>query len=190
MKKILRLVLISICILVSGCTKDDDKYSNYEHYHFNAQDLNIHVYYRDGDKKEVYALADMTPEGELSHKTGLLYLVGDNDYILLETLEDRSLEAFKEVSVYQFCYDKLYGIRGDTGIFEVELNGTETKIKELNFEIDGEPYVFIMPRIKEVDINKIIISSSVRLDDGLWQSKKFDCSLIDYKCTMMEDSKK
>lgn len=183
MKKLLVLILVSICILVSGCSKDDDKYSNYEHYHFNAQDLNIHVYYRDGDKKEVYALADMTPEDALSYKTGLLYLVGDNDYILLKDFWGSRYDE------YQFYYDKLYGISGDTGIFEVELNGTETKIKKLDFEVEGEPYGFGTSSIIKVDFNQIVLSGYAMID-GFTELVKFDCSLIDYKCTMMEDSKK
>ena len=185
MKKILGIFFINICILLCGCTKEKD---NFEYYDLKDKELNIYTYYNDdSNQKEVYALADITPKDYMSILTGFFYQIDEDKYILLETLESNKTDAFKQNSVYQFYDNKLYGVgNGDTPmIFEIELNGTKSKIKELEFEVEvnGKTNSFITPSIKNIDNNQISFSGLIFIDDHSEQ-KYFDCSLKDYKCSI------
>ena len=77
MKKILTIIMILLCFVITGCNKKD----NFEHYDLKDKDLNTYVYHGD-EKDELYALADITPEGYESFITGLFYKVSENDYIV------------------------------------------------------------------------------------------------------------
>lgn len=182
MKKILGIFLINICILLCGCTKEED---NFEYYDLKDKDLNIYTYYNDSNQKEVYALADITPKDYMSVLTGFFYQIDENKYILLETLESNKTDAYKQNYVYQFYDNKLYGVgNGDTPmIFEIELNGTKSKLKELEFEVNGKANAFINASIRNIDHNQITLSSDIMIDEHD-EYKYFDCSLIDYKCSI------
>ena len=47
-----------ICFVITGCNKKD----NFDHYDLKDKDLNTYVHHGD-EKDELYALADITPEG-------------------------------------------------------------------------------------------------------------------------------
>ncbi len=180
MKRICSIFLLGVCILLGGCTKEKD---NFEHYDLKDKELNLYTYYNNSNQKEVYALADITPENYLSTLTGFFYQVDDDDYILLETLESNKPDAYKKDFMYQFYNNKLYGIgNGDTPmIFEIELQGTKSKMKELKFQVDGQTNHFLTTSIRKVDNDSITISGDIFID-GHDEYKYYDCSLKDYQC--------
>lgn len=112
------LLFIGMILLLCGCS---DEFSGFEHYDLSGKDLNVYNYYDDVRGKEVYVLADMTPENYESCLTGLYYKISDNDYILLERLESSTFDAYKKDFIYQFYDGKLYGI-GPTSIENIENN--------------------------------------------------------------------
>ena len=122
------LSLLIICVIVTGCTKEED---TFEHYDLKDKDLNTYIYHSDERGKEIYVLADLTPSTYESCLTGLFYKVAENDYILLETLEFNQRESYKKNNVYQFYNDKLYGVGNGISpmVFEIKLNGKKSKIK-------------------------------------------------------------
>ena len=50
--------MILLCFVITGCNKKD----NFEHYDLKDKDLNTYAYHVD-EKDELFALADITPEG-------------------------------------------------------------------------------------------------------------------------------
>ncbi len=183
MKKTLGIFLIGICILSSGCAKEED---NFEHYDLKDKDLNIYTYHNDSNEKEVYALATLS--SSMSTLTGFFYKIDENEYILLETLESSTSDAYKKNYMYQFYDNKLYGVgNGNTPtVFEIELNGTKSKLKELEFEVNGITNAFINASIRNIDNDQIILSGDIGID-GHIEYKYFDCSLKDYKCSITEE---
>ena len=86
--------MILLCFVITGCNKKD----NFDHYDLKDKDLNTYVHHGD-EKDELYALADITPEGYESFITGLFYKVSENDYILLEKLEYSRKDAYKNKTI-------------------------------------------------------------------------------------------
>ena len=133
MKKFFSLVMLLICLIATGCQKEDDAY---KHYDLKDKDIETYVYYSDKRGKETYALSDLTT-GDMTITTGFFYKVADDDFILLETLESSHNDAYKNKSTYQFYDNKLYGVgNGNTPmIFEIELKGKESKIYRWNLKL-------------------------------------------------------
>ena len=182
MRKKMILVILTICVVLTGCGKVED---NFEHHDLKDKELNSYVYYSDERGREEYALADLTT-GDMTITTGFYYKVDENDYILLETFESSDLNAFKNKSAYQFYDNKLYGVgNGNTPMyFEIELNGKNSHIEEKKFEWNGKE---IGPAdIKTIENNYITFYGYTSLENEAMAGRYFKCSLKDYKCEMQE----
>ena len=180
MKKFLLLILISLCFITTGCTKQKD----FEHYSLLDKDLNIYTYFNN-NHNEMYALADLTPEDSEDFKTGLFYKVANNDYILLEIMESDREEAYKKNYLYQFYGNKLYGIgRGESPmVFEIELNGKQSKMNEIKYSVDGKINPFLIEDIKKVSDGEILYYGSATID-GKNSSALINCLLSTHECTI------
>lgn len=180
MKKI--IIFITITLLLCGCT--GKKEQNYKHYQLEDGYYNTYTYTNDNGNKETYALKDITLEEYQSVVTGLFYKVGNNDYILLDKLESVITDASNQKSVYQFYEDKLYGLgSGNTPIiFEYQLDGTKSKLKELKFKIeDTNIYPTSLIEIKN---NSIILKGYIKRQE----TKVFICLLNNYNCTITDNN--
>lgn len=184
MKKMFYLWLMCICILLSGCTEEKE---SFEHYDLKDKDLNFYMYNNDHTGREIYVLADITPDPYESVLTGLFYKIGDHDYILLETLESSQRGAYKKDSIYQFYDNKLYGVGNGNSpmIFEIELKGKESKIKELEFEINGKTNPFLIGSIRNIDHDFITFSGNIFIGEHS-EYRYFDCSLKNYECSIKD----
>lgn len=183
MKEKIVFVILTICVVLTGCGKIED---NFEHHNLKDKELNSYVYYSDNRGREEYALADLTT-GDMTITTGFYYKVDENDYILLETFESSDLNAFKNKSTYQFYDNKLYGVgNGNTPMyFEIELNGKNSHIEEKKFEWNGKE---IGPAdIKDIANNYITFYGYTSLENEAMAGRYFKCSLKDYKCEMQVD---
>lgn len=180
MKKILTIIMILLCFVITGCNKKD----NFDHYDLKDKDLNTYVHHGD-EKDELYALADITPEGYESFITGLFYKVSENDYILLEKLEYSRKDAYKNKTIYHFYENKLYGVgNGESPmIFEIELNRKQSKMNELKFKINNKTNPFLITSIEDIKDNKILYYGYVTTDSGN-NSSNINCSLKTYECTI------
>ncbi len=182
MKKKLFLCMIVILLLCACSNKD--KFVDFEHYDLSDKDLNTYSYINDNGRKEAYALADMTPSSYESNLTGLFYKINNNDYILLETLEYSTENAYKKDNIYRFYDNKLYGVgNGDSPmVFEIELNEENSSIKELEFKINGtENSFFGNMSIKNIEDDYITLSGYIFIDEHS-EYKNFVCSLNSYQC--------
>lgn len=180
MKKFLLLILISLCFITTGCTKQKD----FEHYSLIDKDLNTYTYFNN-NHNEIYALADLTPEDSEDFKTGLFYKVANNDYILLEIMESDKEEAYKKNYLYQFYGNKLYGIgRGESPmVFEIELNGKQSKMNEIKYRVDGKINPFLIEDIKKVSDGEILYYGSATID-GKNSRALINCLLSTHECTI------
>ncbi len=178
MKKIGYLCFLILCLNFTGCgDKEKLKETAFEHYDLSDKQPNIYTYYNDNGA-QVYALADITPISHESILTGLFYQVGNNDYILIETLESSTTNAYKLDSMYRFWGNKLYGTgNGQTpSFFEIELDRKDSKMKEIKLN-------FLTTGIKNID-NKSITLSGITFIDEHNVSKTFKCTLKDFECIM------
>ena len=57
MKKFFSLVMLLICLVITGCQKEDD---TFKHYDLKDKEIETYVYYNDKRGKETYALSDLT----------------------------------------------------------------------------------------------------------------------------------
>lgn len=181
MKKILLMVLILVCMFNAGCTKQDD----FEHYALSDRDLNVYIYSNNGHD-EVYALADLTMQNLEETRTGLFYKVANNDYILLNTLTSNKIDAYKMKSVYQFYGDKLYGIgNGEESpmVFEIDLNGRNSKMKELKYNVEGKINPFLVGDIQKISNDEILYYGAATID-GKDSRVLINCSTSAYECTI------
>lgn len=184
MKKIIYFCLICACVLLTGCAKEKD---TFEHYDLKDKDLNTYVYHSDERGKEIYVLADLTPDNYESSLTGFFYKVDDNDYILLDTLESSHLNAYKKDSMYRFYDNKLYGVgNGNTPlIFEIELKGKNSTIKEIELKVDNKKTFILTPNIKDINKNRITLFGLIFIGEHS-EGKYFDCSLKDFECSIID----
>ena len=181
MKKFLLLILISLCFITTGCTKQKD----FEHYSLIDKDLNIYIYNNNG-YDEVYALADLTPQDSEETQTGLFYKVANNDYILLNTLTSNKIDAYKMKSVYQFYGDKLYGVgTGEESpmVFEINLDGRNSKIIELKYNVEGKINPFLIGDIQKISNDEILYYGSATID-GKNSRALINCLLSTHECTI------
>lgn len=181
MKKILLIVLILVCMFNTGCTKQDD----FKHYNLIDKDLNTYIYNNNG-YDEVYALADLTPQDSEETQTGLFYKVANNDYILLNTLTSNKIDAYKMKSVYQFYGDKLYGVgTGEESpmVFEINLDGRNSKIIELKYNVEGKINPFLIGNIQKISNDEILYYGNATID-GKNSRALINCSISAYECTI------
>lgn len=182
MRKILLICLLSLCLLLTGCSKEKDIY---EHYDLIDKDLNIYNYYDEKYGMQTYALADITPENYESVLTGFFYEVKNNDYVLLETLELSTNNAYNNDNMYQFYNNKLYGVgNGNTPMmFEIELKGKNSAIKEINFKMNDRA---VGPTsIKNIENDIITVFAYSSSESQAIVTNYFDCSLKTYQCDIV-----
>lgn len=182
MKKI--IILLILIIGITGCAKEQD---NFEHYDLKEKDKNVYIHHSDEYGREEYVLADLTPAEYESCLTGLFYKVGEDDYVLLETLEFNQKDSYKKEYVYQFYDDKLYGVgNGDSPMyFEIELKAKNSKLQEKSFYWENQE---IGPRsIKSIGDDKIVIYAYASTTDQAMVGNNFECSLDNYKCKILKD---
>lgn len=181
MKKIF-LLLICVSTLLCGCNSKKET-DNFEHYDLIGKDLNQYFYIDSNGKKEEYVLADVTKYPSESAITGLFYKVGPDDYILLNTFESAGTFVYKS-DQYRFYKNKLYGVGKGHDSFEVELNGRDSKFKEITYTVDNQA---IFPEHIEYNIEDDFIYFSGIIFDGEHNVRKsFKCSLINYQCQIYQ----
>lgn len=183
MKKL--VLLFTITLILCGC--DNQEKDTFKHYDLKDKDINIYKYETE-KTLETYVLADITPTPYESVLTGLFYKVGNDDYILLETLESSTMEAYKKNYMYIFYENKLYGLgNGDTpNIFEIELNGKNSKFKELEFRVKDTNSAIFVNSLGSVDDKSIKLNGIIFIDEHS-QRKSFICSLEDCLCEIEEN---
>lgn len=182
----MKKLIICVVIILTLCGCENKKSDKYEHYQLSDSYYNKYVYVNNKNKEEIYALKDMTEEEYQSVITGLFYKVGNDDYILLDKLESLITDASNQKSVYQFYEDKLYGLgSGNTPItFEYQLNGTKSKLKELNFKVeDTSIYPTALIEIKN---NSIILKGYIKSQEQ--ETRTLICSLDNYNCTITDNN--
>lgn len=192
-------VILSV-LLLSACNLNEDKYSDYEHYNLTNYNHKEYAYLRNFDgtssemKYERYAVAVLVPKYRVNElpgmiKEGLLYEVGKNDYILLDSYDSYD-DLYDSIYHTLFYKDKLYIVR-DYIIYEYVLNKENTEVKELEFDVkeivDEERVIKEFSYIEKVDDEYIYLKGRIRWfndgesvgDSGYINIK---CSLNNYKC--------
>jgi len=183
MKKL--ILLFAITLVLVGCSKEEQ--DTFEHYDLKDKDVNIYKYETE-NKIETYVLADITPDVAYSSLTGLFYKVGNEDYILLETLESSTSDAYKKNHMYRFYENKLYGLgNGNTPmVFEIDLNGKSSKLQELEFRVKETNSFIFCTTIDDINDKIIKLHGEIFIDERS-QRKSFVCSLEDYLCEIKEN---
>lgn len=104
---------------------------------------------------------------------------------MLEKLEYSRKDAYKNKTIYHFYENKLYGVgNGESPmIFEIELNGKQSKMNELKFKINNKTNPFLITSIEDIKDNKILYYGYVTTDSGN-NSSNINCSLKTYECTI------
>ena len=182
MKKIL-LLLICVSTLLCGCNSKKET-DDFEHYDLIGKDLNQYFYTDSNGKIYEYVLADVTKYPSESAITGLFYKVGPDDYILLNTFESAGTFVYKSTARYQFYKNKLYGVGKGHGPFEVELNGRDSKFKEITYILDNHS-IFPESIISKID-DDFIYLSGLMFDGEHDIRTSFKCSLINYQCQIVQ----
>lgn len=184
-----RILICFVIILLScGCSKEDE-YANYEHYDLKGKSFEPY-YYGNGDKpSDLYVLVDLTSNNDEATVTGLFYKVDDNDYILLEKLYSATEEAYNKGFQYQFYENKLYGLGcwGSPMVFEIELNGKDSKLQELHFKLKDSNKGFLIERIINNIKDDMIDFEGITSNEEHNFFAKFRCSLTTYECEMLGD---
>lgn len=183
MKKRILLLLV-ITLFLFGCGKKEE--DHFTHYDLKDYDLtNTHVYYNQDNQREEYILTDITPEHNEYNITGLFYKIEESDYILLETFEPSSRNSYTYNSEFQFYENKLYGISNHQ-LYEVKLEGKNSKKQLINFTLDEESIPMMGVSIKMINDEKITISSTIFMENHS-VLKTLQCSLETYKCNIIEE---
>lgn len=156
MKKV--LIVFFLVIILCGCGSKDNKYKNYDHYDLSRYNYKPINYTRDKTGpwhdivEENYAVAVLVEDYEKveGYEEGLLYKVGENDYILLDSF--LGCETCYNIDGYNYLYkDKLYVKRETIGIYEYTLNKEKTEKKKLEFNYD-----LIFDNYKELNPTKYL----------------------------------
>lgn len=94
----------------------------------------------------------------------------------------------KKNSVYQFYDNKLYGVGNGISpmIFEIELKGKDSKIKNIEFNSNGKTNPFLITSIKEIKKDNILYSGYGN-ENGHTIYININCSLLDNECTTIKD---
>ena len=74
-------------------------------------------------------------------------------------------DAYKNKTIYHFYENKLYGVgNGESPmIFEIELNGKQSKMNELKFKINSKTNPFLITSIEDIKDNKILYYGYVKI---------------------------
>ena len=177
MKKILTILII--ILLFNGCSK---KYEKFEHYDLtNYEKLTFK--YVENFEENIYVLADITPKNYEMKIYGLFYKISDNDYILLDKIENGSLSEQENY----FINNKLYvNAHYSAHHYEYTLLKDKTIKRELNFDYSSVGKQIMMYYVTKVEDNYIYYYSIMydsTIDPEYWGKKYIlKCSLEDYKC--------
>lgn len=145
MKKII-LLLIGLTLIITGCTKQEDKYEGYKKYSLEDKDIrpiyfsNTHL--SSSNSPSEYAMTDITEKNSESTKEGLFYKTSNFEYILIDELETCEAPNNKLYmsNNYTYVYDangtnKLYIIRC-LGQMKYEYNLTQEKVQKRELKFD------------------------------------------------------
>lgn len=192
--KIIKFLTVAIILsFVYGCGFDNKTYDDYKHYEFEDVELNYYVYNKNQDSY-VYAVGDVSNlEEDENQYSGVLYKVGDKDYILLDKISfcgnngdlhlDKSRTYFYEdkendkMKLYTF---RCFGM----SIFEYIFDEADFQKKELKFDTtkvsdkDSEETMFNY--IEKVDSKYIYFNGQINNTEK--QDLSIRCSLDDYVC--------
>ena len=197
MKKII-LLLIGFTLVITGCTKQEDKYEGYKKYSLEGKEIrpiyfsNTHL--SSSNSPSEYAMTDTTEENSESAKEGLFYKTSNFEYILIDELETCEVPNNKMYmsNNYTYVYDaegtnKLYIIRC-LGQMKYEYNLTQEKVqkRELKFDTTSisnkEQEQVGFTSIEKVEKNYIYYTGQIYNTNQTNISIK--CSLDTMKCEL------
>lgn len=197
MKKII-LLLIGFTLIITGCTKQEDKYEGYKKYSLEGKEIrpiyfsNTHL--SSSNSPSEYAMTDITEENSESAKEGLFYKTSNFEYILIDELETCEVPNNKMYmsNNYTYVYDandtnKLYIIRC-LGQMKYEYNLTQEKVqkRELKFDTTSisnkEQEQVGFTSIEKVEKNHIYYTGQIYNTNQTNISIK--CSLDTMKCEL------
>lgn len=197
MKKII-LLLIGLTLIITGCTKQEDKYEGYKKYSLEGKEIrpiyfsNTHL--SSSNSPSEYAMTDITEENSESAKEGLFYKTSNFEYILIDELETCEVPNNKMYmsNNYTYVYDaedtnKLYIIRC-LGQMKYEYNLTQEKVqkRELKFDTTSisnkEQEQVGFTSIEKVEKNYIYYTGQIYNTNQTNISIK--CSLDTMKCEL------
>lgn len=197
MKKII-LLLIGFTLIITGCTKQEDKYEGYKKYSLEGKEIrpiyfsNTHL--SSSNSPSEYAMTDITEENSESAKEGLFYKTSNFEYILIDELETCEVPNNKMYmsNDYTYVYDangtnKLYIIRC-LGQMKYEYNLTQEKVqkRELKFDTTSisnkEQEQVGFTSIEKVEKNYIYYTGQIYNTNQTNISIK--CSLDTMKCEL------
>ena len=197
MKKILVAILIISLVCLGGCSLFADEYKDSVHYDITNYKHIEYRYYRTQDVENYAVSLINCNDDSYCSGEGLLYQVGKNDYILLDSIKGDSQGADIEYEDYtQFYKDKLYIIRGANNVKEYILNKENTKVNELKFDFshildkyyDGKLRVeLLIWQIDKVNDDYIYFKrAELHYENSFQSSIDVKCSLKDYVCEEYE----
>lgn len=197
MKKII-LLIIGFTLIITGCTKQEDKYEGYKKYSLEGKEIrpiyfsNTHL--SSSNSPSEYAMTDITEENSESAKEGLFYKTSNFEYILIDELETCEVPNNKLYmsNNYTYVYDandtnKLYIIRC-LGQMKYEYNLTQEKVqkRELKFDTTSisnkEQEQVGFTSIEKVEKNYIYYTGQIYNTNQTNISIK--CSLDTMKCEL------
>lgn len=132
-------------LLLTGCGKEE-LYADYEHYDLKDKVVQYYECLDDEHIIRTYAIADITPDPYESHIRGLFYQVGEEDFILLDTIElpyyeeqdSRSYNTIYNNKLYVHGISKSKDVKGD--LLEYTLNNEKIILKGIDFQYPSLPY--------------------------------------------------
>jgi len=172
-----KLFLVILMLFIVGCNKD-------ESIHYSLKGKDVINYFENGKKYSITRIDDEIIE---TNYTGLFYKVGDDDYILLEKLENSNNDAYKNIGYYRFYDNKLFGVgNGKTPmIFVVNLDGKDSSLEELHFKYKDKTNPFFVFSIQDIHDETIVYSGYYSENEHSIDAT-FSCSLTDYTCEINE----
>lgn len=201
MKKI--IVVFIICLLLCGCgEKEEDKYVDFEHYSSKEFDNSngdpVRYIFNNDREHNIYVVANITPTGSEMNLYGLLYKVGEDDYISLRKFYGETYGAYFYQD-WKNDLNKLYIVNG--GYFEYILDKEKVSSRKLNFNIPDVPEEMIKSYEKATnskinytyariygikDVTPEFIYYRANLEN-LYRSVIIKCSLDNFNCEYDED---
>ncbi len=177
-------------LLLTGCGKEE-LYADYEHYDLKDKVVQYYECLDDEHIIRTYAIADITPDPYESHIRGLFYQVGEEDFILLDTIElpyyeeqdSRSYNTIYNNKLYVHGISKSKDVKGD--LLEYTLNNEKIILKGIDFQYPSLPYGKDLAGLKTKDIDNeyIYFDNYYMIKDDAY----IKCSLEDYDCEYVEN---
>ena len=105
---------------------------------------------------------------------------------MIEKLRDKYVFFDVDGTLSEYRYnDKLYGVGNGVSpmVFEIKLNGKNSKIKEIEYQANEKINPFLITQINEINNNEILYSGYATID-GKNSSALINCSTSKYECTI------